>query len=829
MAASTSTLRGAFPNPRTRLIGRTADRAAARSLLLDDAVPLLTLIGPGGVGKTRLALAIAQDVAAHFPDGVVWVDLAPLADAALVPAAVAAALALTLPPDRPALDAIIARLRRQQRLLLLDNCEHVAPAAADLVAALLAGCPAAQVLATSRAPLQLHAEHVWSVPTLAPPPADAVDLDAVQAAPAVALFAQRARAADPRFAVTTDNAAAVAELCRRLDGLPLALELAAGRTPTLAPAAMLALLSERFQVLAPGPRDAPARQKTMRGAIAWSYALLSPEEQRVFRALSVFAGGWTVTAAAAVTARSVPATLDQIDALLRQSMIVAHPRVTATAPRFTMLETIRDFGLECLRASGEEPTARDRHAAYFHGFIASLDLHHALPGDPAWFDAVAPEEANLRLTLERFAAQGDALALCDLCAALDVFWLTRTPFAEGRSWSARAIAVDAGLPPLVRARCRLDAAYMMHLLGEHDAAAPLWDEGLALARTTDDLYLLADALLGFASFLIELQCHTGQFAKHEGDLARAIAFADEGERLARGLNPSLPNVARVVGLAATVQGEIALVAGDRAVAMAHFAEAIRLQRAAGGGWILAIALIDGGLTHVGADDLDGATPLLIEALALTWGLHAGNGQSRESDAEGIRFIQEFRGLAVVAAAAQPQAAAWLLGAADRLAAQTPSTPLVDWLPQEPAAWCLARLRDTLDATKLHEERRTGATLPLDQAVALAQEVGVAVLGAARVAALWEAAQAPEPGPLPALRTRDGAPTMASVHAAASSLTFREREVLALLCQRLTDAEIAQRLFLSPRTVSRHVGSILGKLGAANRRAAAAITVRRRLV
>ena len=289
--------RNVTPLPRTRFIGREAERASARSLLLDDAAPLLTLTGPGGVGKTRLALAIAEDVAEHFADGVAWVDLAPLNDAALVPMTLANALAITPSPGQSVLEELARHLRVQQMLLLLDNCEHLLPAVADVAAGLLITCPALQMLTTSRAPLHIRGEQVLPVEPLPLPTEDTPSLSALQQNEAVRLFVDRARAVRPAFALTETNAAMVATICRALDGLPLAIELAAARITILSPEALLAQMTDRLSLLSDGPRDAPTRQQAIEATIAWSYELLSPEDQALFRRLAVFSGGFTLEAA----------------------------------------------------------------------------------------------------------------------------------------------------------------------------------------------------------------------------------------------------------------------------------------------------------------------------------------------------------------------------------------------------------------------------------------------------------------------------------------------------------------------------------------------------
>jgi predicted ATPase len=364
-APGPSLLRGSLPIPRTRLIGRETERASARAYLLDEAVPLLTLTGPGGVGKTRLALAIAQDVADAFVDGVQWIDLAPLADATLVAATVANAIGITSAANKPLADELARALRPRQLLLLIDNCEHVLAETAALLAQLLAHCPALQVLATSRAPLRIRGEQLLPVQPLPVPISDGPSPEAIARNEAVTLFVERAKAAHPAFSLTATNTESVAEICRKLDGLPLAIELAAARITILPPESIASALTDRLPLLGGGPRDLPARQRTIEATIAWSYALLDAGTQALFRRLAVFLGGFTLEAAQGVCPDGLTAD-DALTGLIALGELNLVHRIEGDGePRFTMLETVRAFGLERLDEAGEREVAQDDHAAYY--------------------------------------------------------------------------------------------------------------------------------------------------------------------------------------------------------------------------------------------------------------------------------------------------------------------------------------------------------------------------------------------------------------------------------------------------------------------------------
>jgi predicted ATPase/DNA-binding XRE family transcriptional regulator len=474
---------GNLPAPMTVLVGREADLAACGAQLARPDVRLLTLVGSPGIGKTRLGLAVAAEAQADFADGVWLVSLAALTDPGLVPSAIATVLGLKELPDRQVEASLQSYLQARQILLLLDNFEHMLPAA-PLLARLLAAAPRLKVVVTSRAALHLYGEYVFDVPPLALPDLrrlpPALDL---REYPAVALFVERAQAANPRFALTAENQAAVAEICVRLDGLPLALELAAARSPLFDPLTMLRRLDSRLQVLTGGPADYTARQQSLRAAIAWSYALLSAEEKTLFARLAVFAGGWTADAVTAVCADDLPAdALDLLGSLLDKSLV--QRQAGGDAPRFLLLETIREYAAEHL-AADHEATVRQRHAGYYAAVAAEAATHLRGAEQKHWLERLDQEHDNLRAALGWALASGAGELAQNIAGALWRFWLSRGYMREGRDWLAQALAA-APAPTAARALALFAAGTLARTHADYAEAQAYLTESKAIYEALGD-------------------------------------------------------------------------------------------------------------------------------------------------------------------------------------------------------------------------------------------------------------------------------------------------------------------------------------------------------
>jgi non-specific serine/threonine protein kinase len=755
----------------TSFIGRVAETERALGLL--SSTRLLTLTGAGGSGKTRLALHVAARVVEQrrFPDGVSFVPLAPLTDWTLVAQAIATTVGAPLAPGRPALDSVTAYLTGQELLLVLDNFEHVIEAA-EAVGALLANCPRLRVVVTSRSPLRLRGEQELPVPPLGlPQDTTGVDLEALQRSDAVALFVARACEVRPDFTVTTASAPAIAGICRRLDGLPLAIELAAARVKLLTPQALLERLAadRRLPLLTGGPRDLPARQQTLSATIAWSYDLLTPDLQRLYRHLAPFMGGWTLEAAEAVFAPSGgagQAVLDGLGALVDHNLVRQREQTDGT-PRFEMLETIREYGLERLAESGEAGDARRRHARYFVELAERAAPNLNGPQQRIWLDHLEAEHDNLRVALG-WAIEHDPEAALRAAGGIWEFWRVHSHLSEGRRWLDAALANGSTAPASVRATALDTAGGLASWQGDFVRAEELFNEGLSIFRELGDQRNVANTLRGMC-----------RMAQVSGDYARAESLCSESAAIFRNLGDKHGLISALLNLGWTAWGR-----GDLARATSFLTESLTLAREQGIAYSVANLLA--GLGYVALDEPDDerAHQLFTESLVLNRDM--GNTIFVVVCLEGLARTAVMRGQLLRAAKLFGTSDAWreLLG-----------FPVEAHLrPGRERDAAVARARLGNDAFAAASD--AGRAMPLEDVVRYALD--------------------PEP---PVTSTPD----------AFAMLTARELDVLRLVVEGLSDREIAANLFISHHTVMRHVSNILGKLGVESRTAAAAYAMRRDLV
>jgi predicted ATPase/DNA-binding NarL/FixJ family response regulator len=803
------------------LIGRATDIARVHERLLDPDVRLLTLVGPAGTGKTRLAVEVANQCAADFSDGIWFVDLAPVRDPELVPSAIAETLAVREDRDRPLIQTLKTFLADRRALLLLDNFEQVLPAAPHLTE-LLRACPDLKLIVTSRSALHLQWEHELVVNPLAVPDLNALpSIGHLAEIASVALLVERTHRIDPEFDLNEHNARAIAEICARLDGLPLAIELAAARMRVLPPRALLSRLSRRLVVLDGGPLDQPARQRTLRTALDWSYELLSPEEQMLFRRLGVFVGGFGLEAVAEVCDPDTLLSIDPIRGVesLVEKSLVRHTRATGPGEqRFGLLETIRDYALEQLDIHSERETLEARHAAYYLGGAEVVISHISSAHQAAWLRSLELEHDNLRAALAWCQTTGTPELGLRAAGLLAWFWQVHGHISEGRARLTGLLALTGEAPTALRADSLRFAASLALVQSDDRVARALFEESLAIRRTLGEPAGLVGPLSGL-----------GYAAMRQGDDVTAQACFEEAVNIQRqlgdqvGVAESLNSLANLVhargdlvaaralyeqswafnheiGYRADVVehnlGVVAQEQGDLAAARQYFEASVATKRILDDAPGLALSLAKLGEVIATQGDLAAAQRVLAESVVL---------ERELGDRAGLAFVLER--LAVVAAGhAMPQRALRLAGASSALR-ELLGVPL-----SRPAQLTL----DASLSTAWHALRAEVAALAWQEGRATSPERAIALaLDAVGVPPV-------EPG-------EAGKAATSSESSPVTPLTPREREVSVLVARGLTNRQIAEALVIADRTADVHVSNILNKLTLTSRAQLAAWVVRQGLL
>jgi predicted ATPase/class 3 adenylate cyclase/DNA-binding CsgD family transcriptional regulator len=846
-----------LPFQPTPFIGREKEVAALGQLLCREDVRLVTLTGPGGTGKTRLALQVAAELSDLFADGISFVDLAPVNDPALVIVAIAQSLGIREVGGQPLLERLKDELQQRQMLLVLDNFEQVIKAAVRVVD-LLATCPQLKVIVTSRVVLHVQVEQEFFVPPLSlPDPNHLPDLGALSQYEAVALFIRRAQRVQPDFQVTNATAPAVAEICVRLDGLPLAIELAAARMKLLSPEALLARLHQPLHVLTSGLHDVVARQQTLRNTIEWSYQLLNDQEQWLFRQLSVFVGGCRLSAIEATSpGGAAESVLDTVASLADNSLLLRVEQQTGEEPRFAMLVTIREYALENLAAGGETEAARRAHAAYFLGLAEEAEQGMAGPRQAVLLERLEQEHDNLRAAMQwslEQAEEGKAMAL-RLGGALYSFWYVRAYFSEGRDFLERALPRSDEVASPVRAKALYAASQLNDALGSLDRAEELYEQSLALYRELADtmgiascLHLLADIAWGRGNLTVArsqaeeslmlfrelgdkrsvayLLYHLGSLAVEQGEYARGRDLLTESLTINRELGDTRIIALSLFKLALLYR----LSGGDLAQAHTLLDESFALSRELGDKESIANCLSLSGMLALDEGDTASARSLNEQALALFKEMKQQHGtalslyalaqvataqedytRSQALYEQGVGVARKsgdkrtipsgLEGLAAAIAAQGNHAwAAHLWGAAEALreAIGVPLPPV----ERAPYHRTVAAARTQFGEKAFATAWAEGRTMSPEQALATQGQVALPIPG--------ELSSSPPTYP-------DG-------------LTTWEVEVLRVVAQGLTNEQVAERLVISPRTVDTHLTSIYSKIGVSSRSAATRYALEHHLV
>lgn len=787
--------RAPLPRFLTSLIGRDQEVADLRALLRAGA-PLITLIGPGGVGKTRLAVRVAAEEGAAAPEGVAFVPLAMIHDPAHVLPAVAQALGVRAGAGQTPEERLPAVLWDRDLLLILDNLEQVVAAAPE-IAGLLAACPRLTIIATSRAPLRISGERTVDVVPLALPgwseAADPPSLEVLARSEAVQLFVERAEAARAGFRLTEASAGSVVEICRRLDGLPLAIELAAAWISRLPLATLASRMERRLPLLTEGARDAPQRLQTMRAAVDWSYGLLDDEEQALFRRLGVFVGGFTLEAAGAVagpTADEAPSgalrVLDGIASLVDKSLLRWEEGPDGE-PRYLLLETVREFAHEQLVASGEAGVAGRRLARWCQALAEEATRELLGPKQRWWSERLEADHPNLRAAHAWLVEQGEHEQALRLSGSLPLFWFLRGHLREGIAWLDSDLARAPDAPPDLRCWAMFAVGLLAWSRGDFARTEAVATDAIALAR---------EHQLGFSEAIAHYALYLA--ADMQGEAEEAIRIGETTVALLRAVEAEA-----WLAYALSDVGTQHLEAGDQAKGQAWIEEGLALHRKRGNKQGIGNKLSDLGRVSHEAGDIVAAANNYAESLH--WLMAGGDVWYLASPIEGLADIAIDIGAARVAAR--------LLGAAAVLRERSGGTV---W-PDERARLerTMALVRAALDDEPYSREVAAGRALSLTEVVTEATAVA-------------NAAARPE-GELPAGTTGVDGPNGTPETGNDAGLSPRELDVLRLLVSGKSNPEIADVLFIGRGTVKTHVGNILAKLDARSRTEAVAIAHRRGLV
>ena len=781
--AETGEPRHNLPVVRSSFVGRERELVEVRRELA--MTTLLTLTGTGGSGKTRLAFEAARGLVGIYPGGVRLVELGPLAEGDLVPRVVAERVGAREEPGRP-LERVISEVLRDRRtLLLLDNCEHVVDAVARLAEVLIPACPSLKILATSREVLGVRGESVWRVPPLSLPDRQPT-AGGLRRSEAARLFVDRAA---PGFDLTPGNARAVADVCGKLEGIPLAIELAAARTGTLSPGQISERLDKSLRLLTTGSQDAEARQRTLRGALDWSHDLLPADERALFRRLSIFAGGFALEAAQAVCGGAGDV-LDPLASLVNKSLVVAEAPIRA---RYRLLEPIRQYALEKLEESGEDEALRHAHADYFLQLVERAEPGLTGAEQEDWLERLEADYDNVRAALGWYAGRGEPDALLRMAGALWRFWCLHGHYSEGRGWLERALSAGGATQPVFRAKALTAAGDLAFLQTEYDRSVEFLEEGLALYRTWQDRRGVASAVQIL-----------GSVAREQGRYARAETFHEESLTLWRELGEAW-------GVAQSLNylGFVAWLREDHDRATALCTQTLSMSRALGDGEGIAWSLIMLGSTAVYGGDRNQAATLLEEGLALS---------RRAGYREGVAWALNELGI-LARREGRPERAETLLreslGTHRDLGDRWRTASLLEELAG--TAGTLGHFERATILFGAAEALREALSAPIPPCERGDRERDVAALRAAMeegsLLAAWSAGRETTLERVYEYAlTREPPRAPQKPDAAPPVLTVREEEIAALVARGLTNRRIAEELSISARTVDTHVGRILKKLG-----------------